>query len=86
MLMLLTCGSKMKSGNRIKDYIPADRHQNSRELSTDNFWDEQALPKDSSELPLLDFAKLATATDNFSEINKIGAGGFGPVYKVITVC
>ncbi|PHU19147.1 hypothetical protein BC332_10298 [Capsicum chinense] len=68
-------------GNRIKDYIPADRRQNSRELSTDNFWDEQALPKDSSELPLLDFAKLATATDNFSEINKIGAGGFGPVYK-----
>ncbi|XP_016554659.2 G-type lectin S-receptor-like serine/threonine-protein kinase At1g61370 [Capsicum annuum] len=68
-------------GNRIKDYFPADRRQNSRELSTDNFWDEQALPKDSSELPLLDFAKLATATDNFSEINKIGAGGFGPVYK-----
>ncbi|XP_049396451.1 G-type lectin S-receptor-like serine/threonine-protein kinase At1g61370 [Solanum stenotomum] len=50
-------------------------------MSTDNLWEEQALPKDSSDLPLLDFAKLATATDNFSEINKIGAGGFGPVYK-----
>ncbi|KAJ8531573.1 hypothetical protein K7X08_027007 [Anisodus acutangulus] len=50
-------------------------------MSTDNLWEEQALPKDSLELPLLDFTKLATATDNFSEMNKIGAGGFGPVYK-----
>ncbi|KAJ8531572.1 hypothetical protein K7X08_027006 [Anisodus acutangulus] len=47
--------------------------------------EEQALLKDSSELPLLDFAKLTVATDSFSEINKIGAGGFGPVYKVIPV-
>ena len=78
-----------KSGNRrnrVADHIPADTCQNSSEMSTDNLWEEQALPKDSSDLPLLDFAKLATATDNFSEINKIGAGGFGPVYKVIPVC
>ncbi|XP_060187831.1 G-type lectin S-receptor-like serine/threonine-protein kinase At1g61370 [Lycium barbarum] len=82
--MLLTCGSNIKLGyrkNRIKDLILADKGQSSREMSTDNLWEEQALPKDSSELPLLDFAKLATATDNFSEMNKIGAGGFGPVYK-----
>ncbi|WMV17945.1 hypothetical protein MTR67_011330 [Solanum verrucosum] len=67
--------------NRVEDHISADTCQNSSEMSTDNLWEEQALPKDSSDLPLLDFAKLATATDNFSEINKIGAGGFGPVYK-----
>ncbi|XP_059282012.1 G-type lectin S-receptor-like serine/threonine-protein kinase At1g61370 isoform X2 [Lycium ferocissimum] len=71
--------------NRIKDLILADKGQSSREMSTDNLWEGQALPNDSSELPLLDFAKLATATDNFSEINKIGAGGFGPVYKVIPI-
>jgi len=34
------------------------------------------------ELPLFEFQVLATATDNFSLSNKLGQGGFGPVYKV----
>ncbi|XP_074274087.1 G-type lectin S-receptor-like serine/threonine-protein kinase SD1-13 [Silene latifolia] len=33
------------------------------------------------DLPLFEFAKLVDATDNFSEVNKLGEGGFGPVYK-----
>ncbi|CAL5405748.1 unnamed protein product [Camellia sinensis] len=33
------------------------------------------------ELPLFDFATISKATDNFSISNKIGEGGFGPVYK-----
>ncbi|KAL6333483.1 hypothetical protein AAG906_028668 [Vitis piasezkii] len=33
------------------------------------------------ELPLLDFEKLAAATNNFHEANKLGQGGFGPVYR-----
>ncbi|KAF2314269.1 hypothetical protein GH714_024787 [Hevea brasiliensis] len=33
------------------------------------------------ELPLFDFSTVANATDNFSEFNKLGEGGFGPVYK-----
>ncbi|XP_074346611.1 G-type lectin S-receptor-like serine/threonine-protein kinase At4g27290 [Apium graveolens] len=33
------------------------------------------------ELPLFDFRKIANATTNFSQNNKIGEGGFGPVYK-----
>ncbi|CAH8360318.1 unnamed protein product [Eruca vesicaria subsp. sativa] len=33
------------------------------------------------ELPLFGFQVLATATDSFSLANKIGRGGFGPVYK-----
>ncbi|CBI18759.3 unnamed protein product, partial [Vitis vinifera] len=33
------------------------------------------------ELPLLALGKLATATNNFHEANKLGQGGFGPVYK-----
>ncbi|KAJ4981205.1 hypothetical protein NE237_032042 [Protea cynaroides] len=37
--------------------------------------------KDDVELPLLDFATIATSTDNFSEANKLGKGGFGIVYK-----
>jgi hypothetical protein len=34
------------------------------------------------ELLLYSFEKLATATNNFNLSNKLGQGGFGPVYKV----
>jgi len=34
------------------------------------------------ELPVFDFATIAIATSNFSGANKLGEGGFGPVYKV----
>lgn len=33
------------------------------------------------ELPLFEFQVLATSTDSFSLRNKLGQGGFGPVYK-----
>lgn len=34
------------------------------------------------ELPLFDFDTIAFATNDFSSDNKLGQGGFGPVYKV----
>lgn len=34
------------------------------------------------ELPLFDLALIFNATNGFSEDNKLGEGGFGPVYKV----
>ncbi|XP_038982170.1 receptor-like serine/threonine-protein kinase SD1-8 [Phoenix dactylifera] len=33
------------------------------------------------ELPLFDIHTIRTATNNFSDDNKLGEGGFGPVYK-----
>ncbi|CAH1448372.1 unnamed protein product [Lactuca virosa] len=36
---------------------------------------------DELELPLFDFTTLTTATNNFSDTNKLGQGGFGCVYK-----
>ena len=33
-------------------------------------------------LPLFSFASVCAATGNFSNSNKLGGGGFGPVYKV----
>ncbi|CBI36147.3 unnamed protein product, partial [Vitis vinifera] len=37
--------------------------------------------KSSNELQLFSFQSIATATNNFSTENKLGEGGFGPVYK-----
>ena len=39
--------------------------------------------KDDIELAVLfDLAVITNATNNFSNNNKLGEGGFGPVYKV----
>ncbi|CAK9327390.1 unnamed protein product [Citrullus colocynthis] len=35
-----------------------------------------------TKLPVYDFEKLVIATNNFDIDNKLGQGGFGPVYKV----
>lgn len=39
-------------------------------------------PVEFKDLALLKFNQLEVATNNFSNINKLGEGGFGPVYKV----
>ena len=36
-----------------------------------------------AEFAVFDFHQLLEATVNFSDENKLGQGGFGPVYKVI---
>lgn len=36
-------------------------------------------------MPIFDFATVVAATNNFSNANMIGEGGFGPVYKVTEV-
>ena len=39
----------------------------------------------NSNLPLFDLRIIIAATDNFSIANKLGQGGFGPVYKVVSL-
>ncbi|KAL6136817.1 hypothetical protein ACLB2K_062112 [Fragaria x ananassa] len=39
--------------------------------------------KSDTELPFFDLRCVLAATNNFSEANKLGEGGFGPVYKGI---
>ncbi|KAK3427067.1 hypothetical protein EUGRSUZ_F03371 [Eucalyptus grandis] len=43
--------------------------------------DNSECQKEDLELPVFDLGTVAIATNNFSEENKLGEGGFGPVYK-----
>jgi hypothetical protein len=38
--------------------------------------------KKDVKLPLFSYKSILAATNNFSAVNKLGEGGFGPVYKV----
>lgn len=38
---------------------------------------------DANNLRVFTFTAIQEATDNFSSENKLGQGGYGPVYKVI---
>lgn len=35
------------------------------------------------DVPMFELSAIIKATDNFSDENKLGEGGFGPVYKVL---
>ena len=55
-------------------------------INTPNQVDKPSVVEEEEdlELPLFDTNTIATATNNFSFTNKIGEGGFGPVYKVLS--
>jgi len=55
----------------MNEVVISSRRHISRENNTDDL-----------ELPLMEFEEVAMATNNFSNANKLGQGGFGIVYKV----
>uniref|UniRef100_A0A5B6ZU00 Receptor-like serine/threonine-protein kinase n=1 Tax=Davidia involucrata TaxID=16924 RepID=A0A5B6ZU00_DAVIN len=66
-------------------------HRGPHDRSQDSLINESVIPSrrdysgetttDELELPLFDFGTIAMATNNFSDANKVGQGGFGCVYR-----
>nr|GFA42309.1 G-type lectin S-receptor-like serine/threonine-protein kinase At1g61550 [Tanacetum cinerariifolium] len=80
--------SELKSFNLV--FLPAERISTRRKTKLNDFnSDVEIVSRDtlqedvheSFELPLYEFKQIIAATDNFSYRNKLGEGGFGPVYK-----
>lgn len=44
--------------------------------------EDEQMEENEMELAVFDLAAISVATDNFLPRNKLGQGGFGPVYKV----
>ena len=54
-----------------------------QKLPNDNLLGDNLNQVKVQELPLFNLEKLASATNNFHLSNKLGQGGFGPVYRVM---
>ncbi|ONI18611.1 hypothetical protein PRUPE_3G226600, partial [Prunus persica] len=63
-----------------RDQISRGQFDNERQLKelieTSEFKEEEGI-----DVPLFDLQSILDATDNFSDANKLGQGGYGPVYK-----
>ncbi|MED6134159.1 hypothetical protein PIB30_034687 [Stylosanthes scabra] len=73
------------SCHKNNDVIPMYDASKSKEMSTE-FSASADLSLEGNELsgpelPLFNFSCISMATDHFSQENKLGEGGFGPVYK-----
>ncbi|PPD87997.1 hypothetical protein GOBAR_DD15062 [Gossypium barbadense] len=68
--LLIVCYIR-RSRRKFKDEVE-DKNLNGREDKDEN---------EDMELAVFEFGTIAQATDSFSFINKLGQGGFGPVYK-----
>lgn len=49
-------------------------------LHPHNFGEDEI---ENPDIPIFSLKSIAMATTNFSNANKLGQGGFGPVYKVL---
>ncbi|KAI3914713.1 hypothetical protein MKW92_021887 [Papaver armeniacum] len=67
--------NKKRTMRRSLVYSDADYNYGRHPLDT------EMLVGENLELRVIDFKTLAIATNNFSEANKLGQGGFGSVYK-----
>ncbi|KAK3014035.1 hypothetical protein RJ639_008668 [Escallonia herrerae] len=59
----------------LKELISPDSLNNANEIGGHS--------REGSDLKIFSFISIVAATNDFSDDNRLGEGGFGPVYKVI---
>lgn len=64
---------KKKRDEYLQDLIASESLENSNEIGADR--------KEGHDLKIFSFGSIAASTNDFSDDNKLGQGGFGPVYK-----
>ncbi|KAA8525099.1 hypothetical protein F0562_007037 [Nyssa sinensis] len=69
------------SGNKEVTLLPLVTNVTPSSVATTAVKLELGREKDQ-ELPFFSFSSIETATDYFATVNKLGEGGFGPVYKI----
>ncbi|KAL4636425.1 hypothetical protein ACB092_03G007300 [Castanea dentata] len=82
--ILWRCIAKHKARKKkAKGILLLKRWEAHKTFRNENMLGENLNQIKVQELPLINFEKLASATNNFHQSNKIGQGGFGPVYRGI---
>ena len=66
---------KKRRKEYLQELITSDSFNNTNDLENDG-------TEGHHDLKILSFASISEATNDFSKENKLGEGGFGPVYKV----
>jgi hypothetical protein len=79
-IILYQTGDSSSSNNLLLFDFDTELHTINDGMNTDK--DMKKREKKDAELPLFSYNSVAAATNNFSATNKLGEGGFGPVYMV----
>ncbi|XP_049382993.1 G-type lectin S-receptor-like serine/threonine-protein kinase At1g61500 [Solanum stenotomum] len=75
---IYTTGQKRKVA---RSFSLGDSCYISKDYTVESLWVGNLKKEDPIELPLIEFEVIVTATNNFKVENKLGEGGFGPVFK-----
>ncbi|GKV19182.1 hypothetical protein SLEP1_g29474 [Rubroshorea leprosula] len=70
-----------KKNRTLENFDPDARRDSPRDTSLEHMLRSIVKKGEPQELPLFDFDSMVVATNNFSMANKLGQGGYGPVYK-----
>ncbi|KAJ0103550.1 hypothetical protein Patl1_04481 [Pistacia atlantica] len=81
-LVITSIAVVVVAGVLIVSYCIYKRRIHKRRTNTVENNMEMHQEREDLELPMLELASIAKATNNFSLSNKLGEGGFGAVYQV----
>lgn len=75
--------SKHRARKERREKLRSDKNETHQTFLDGNMPGDSMDQVKLQELPLFSLERLTSATDNFDASNKLGQGGFGPVYKVM---